>query len=214
MRKYTLLVVSGCFLLSSTYAAENNPFRYPFYIGLSAGRGETTWSGLVPPPGRQNAAMSLSVPLSVNEGGFIGGAVIGYEFTPYFALEASYTRYPDAKVTFDKDSIFAWDYNETDLVTKTHSYNVMAKIHLVLPNTKVRFFSSFGPALTHRSDELRERNRVTPAFGAGVNYILDPHIMAELAFNYTAGYGESELDPSWDYMPFLASGFVRISYRF
>lgn len=216
MTKLKRALFAFCFLLlNSVYAAENNHFAHPFYMGLSAGWGSTTWTGLVPPPNQQNVAVVMSVPVDVNEGGFIGGAVLGYEFTPYFALEASYTRYPDAKVSFDSTSIFTFQNDGmVDLITKTHSYNLMAKIQLVVPCTKARVYSAFGAALTHRSDQLRERNRVTPAFGGGINYLLDPHIMADLGANYTAGYGESELDPSIGYMPFLYSVFLRISYRF
>ena len=60
---------------------------------------------------------------------------------------------------------------------------------------------------------MTENRRVTPTFALGFNYNLSEHIMAELGANYTAGYGESELNPAKDYVPFLYSAFVQLAYR-
>jgi hypothetical protein len=37
--------------------------------------------------------------------------------------------------------------------------------------------------------------------------------MAEIAGSYTAGFGESELEPVYDYIPFLYAVVLRIAYR-
>jgi len=50
--------------------------------------------------------------------------------------------------------------------------------------------------------------------GGGFNYSFTEHLMAEFGFNFTAGYGESELNPANDYVPFLYSGFFSMAYRF
>ena len=84
---------------------------------------------------------------------------------------------------------------------------------LVIPRTAIRAYSSAGAAEVHRWDEVNDNRRVTPTFGLGFNYNFTPHIMGELGANYTAGFGESELNPAEDYMPFLYSAFLRIGYR-
>src|SRR5580704_3010632 len=90
------------------YAEINNKVKHPFYMGVTGGYGRTTWEGLVPPPGKQNLAMAMSTPIYVSEGGALWGLFAGYEFLPSFALEVSYLRYPNAKVTFDEMSIFTF----------------------------------------------------------------------------------------------------------
>jgi hypothetical protein len=200
---------------SSVFADETNAFRYPFYVGINAGYGSTTWEGLVPAVDNQNTAMVVSTPTSVEEGGIVGGFFIGYELIPFFALEANYMRYPNAKVTFDADSLYAFDHNgNTDLTTHTETASVMGKIMLVIPRSTVRAYSSAGGAIVHRWDPVNDHRRVTPTFGLGLNYNIVPHIMAELGANYTAGFGEAELNPADDYMPFLYSVFLHIAYRF
>jgi hypothetical protein len=217
--KHFLLGFSLCTLTMSvrTFAADtsNNIFKYPYYVGVEAGYGTTTWSGLVPTGNNKNGAMIISTPTNVEEGGLVGGIFTGIELIPYFAVEANYMRYPNAKVNFGADSLFAFDHNgRTSLNTHTDTLSVMGKFMVLVPRTTVRAYASAGPAFIHRWDELNNNRRVTPTFGLGVNYNINSHIMTELAGNYTAGYGESELNPSEDYMPFLYSVFLRIAYRF
>jgi hypothetical protein len=82
-----------------------------------------------------------------------------------------------------------------------------------IPSTQIRAFSSVGPALLHRNDFIENRYRGSPAFGVGFNYFFTEHVMIEIAFNYVAGYGESELNPVDDYMPFLYAGMISLSYH-
>ena len=83
-------------IIKSSFAADDK-FTHPFYVGATGGYGATTWSGLVPNQDNQNLAMSLSTPIKVTEGGAIWGAFGGYEFNKFFAIEASYNKYQDAK---------------------------------------------------------------------------------------------------------------------
>lgn len=216
MRALTTLCVALC--SSATFAEAlvqpNTAFKHPFYVGVTAGYGSTTWQGLVPSDANKNEAMSISTPISVTEGGGVWGGFAGYEFSPYFALEAQYTRYPDATVSFDEMSLFAFD-NEglLDLHTKTETISVIAKVMLMIPRTNTRVYSAAGVAETHRWDDLSESRRLTPEFGVGLHYNFSEHVLGEFGANYTAGYGESELNPAKDYVPFLYAGFVRLAYR-
>ena len=100
-----------------------------------------------------------------------------------------------------------------DLRTDTETGSVMAKVMLFIPRTTVRAYSSVGVAQVHRWDDINENNRIAPTFGIGLNYNFAEHLMAELGANYTAGYGESELNPAKDYVPFLFSVFFKLAYR-
>ena len=60
---------------------------------------------------------------------------------------------------------------------------------------------------------MNDTRRDSVTFGVGFVYNISEHIMTELGVNYTAGYGESELNPAQDYVPFLYSGFLKLAYR-
>lgn len=191
-----------------------DPFLHHLYLGGSAGYGSTTWQGLVPSAEKQNIAISMSTPISTSEGGGVFGAFMGYEFTPYFALEANYMHFPNATLLFDETSLFAFDHDDnTTMLTRTEMLSFIAKIMLIVPNTRVRAYSNFGIADIHRDDDLKDHWQVAPTFGFGLNYNITPRIMAELAANYAAGYGESEINPVDDYIPFLYSVSFKLAYR-
>ncbi len=217
---YNKKLIIGCLLLSSMASVQANSdidhkFRYPFYVGITGGYGATTWDGLVPSGNKQGIAINISTPTEVTEGGVTWGAFVGYEFFPYFAVEGSYQRYPNAKVDFDPMSLFSFENNGlTSLNTHTETISLMGKIMLLVPRTCIRAYSSFGAADVHRYDEFRDQWRISPTFGIGFNYNFTDHIMGELGGTYTAGYGESELNPAEDYMPFLYSAFLRLAFRF
>lgn len=214
IKKLVLILFFLACALSEAHASEDK-FKYPFYVGFTGGYGSTTWNGLVPSNEKQNPAINLSTPISVDEGGDVWGFFVGYELLPVFALEANYTRYPDAEVNFDPESLFSFDHDGlTQFTTRTESIGLMAKLMMIIPHTTFRAFSSAGVADVHRKDMLIDRWHIGPTFGLGLNYNLNEHIMAEVGVNYVAGYGESELDPSYDYVPFVYSVFLHLAYRF
>lgn len=214
------IIIFLCAFLSWAVASSQEvvthafPSLHQFYVGAGTGYGSTTWEGLVPTGDNLNFGMRTSTPLVVTEGGAIWSVVAGYEFSPNLALEANYTRYPNATVSFDEESIFAFEHDGLlDLHTDTDTISLMAKIMLQVPRTRLRGYSSFGIAQIHRWDDLNDTRQVSPTFGLGFIYDISEHVMAELGFNYTAGYGESEMNPAQDYVPFLYSGIIRLVYK-
>lgn len=195
---------------------SNPPIKtYPIYIGAIGGYGSTTWDGLVPSGNNKNLAMNMSTPIEVNEGGGVFGAFLGYELTRYFAIEANYIKYPDAKVIFDDQSLFTFDNNGvTYFDSKTEAVSLLGKIMMDIPSTSLKAYSSAGIANLHREDMLIDEWRVSPTFEMGFIYPIAEHVMAELTGNYTAGFGESQLNPAESYFPFLYSVTVRLAYRF
>lgn len=195
--------------------AKDNPITHPFYAGVAGGFGSTTWEGLVPAVNNQSAALSLSTPTGATEGGGVWGFLAGYEFTRYFAIEANYLHFPNARISFNPISLFSFLNNGmTEFITQTETINLMGKIMLALPNSSARIFSSAGAAGIHREDALYDHWHASPTFGVGLNYDISPHFMGEIAGNYTAGYGEAQLNPTDVYFPFLYSVTVRLAYRF
>lgn len=206
-------VVFGAILSHNATAQNDNP-RYPLYVGLIGGIGSTTWTGLVPADEDQNVALNMSTPTEVQEGGPIWGAFIGYELFTYFALEVNYTKYPHARVHFDPISIFSFDNDgKQDFMTHTETVSLSAKVMVPIPRTTVNIYSTAGVARLHREDMLFDDWRVTPTFGLGLNHNFTSHIMGDIGANYTAGFGDAQLNPSDTYYPFLYSGFVRLAYR-
>lgn len=214
-----LIFLSTVLVWVTAFAQEaeqlNVSSNRPFYLGATGGYGSTTWEGLVPATRNQNMAMRTSTPVMVREGGTVWGVFAGYELSPWFALEATFMRYSDANISFDEESMFAFE-NDGILELKTHTQTIslMGKLMVWIPGTRLRGYSSFGAAEIHRWDDMTENRRYSPTFGLGFNYNVSEHVMAELGINYTAGYGESELNPAKDYVPFLYSGFLKLAYRF
>jgi opacity protein-like surface antigen len=210
-----IFVLALVTLSAQASEVKDEKFRYPFYAGITGGYGSTTWFGLVPAQNKANGALALSTPTNVSEGGGMWGFFAGYEFMQAFAMEINYNNYPRANVYFSPRSMFSFQHpGTTHFYSDTVSYGLMAKVMVTIPTTAVRFYSSGGIAAVHRHDVLSNLWRTSPTFGLGLNYNFTPHIMGEFGGNYTGGYGESELTPATDYIPFLYSIFMRLAYRF
>lgn len=201
--------------MNSHAGEEGLPFHPRFYIGALGGYASTTWHGLVPSQENQNLALNVSTPIHTREGGAGWGAFVGHEFSRSFAIEFSYMHYPKAEISFDAASLFSFENNEsTTFSTKTETVSLTGKIMLPIYNTSLRLFSSAGVAGVHRDDLLVEDWRLSPTFSVGLNTPLGEHLMAEIAGNYTAGYGESQLNPVNTFFPFLYSVVGRLAYFF
>lgn len=219
--RFFLSLFLACFLsfflivCEAKQAIWTDKFNHPAYIGVAGGYGSTTWKGLVPLEENQNLAMSLSTPLSVSEGGGVWGFFAGYELSPYFAIEANYLAYPHATVSFSELSFFAFTYDgRTEFSSHTEVVNLMGKIMLIVPRTNFRIYSGAGIANVHRYDIYADLWRLAPTFGAGVSFHVNEHVLVDIGANYTAGYGESQLDPTETYFPFLYSVALRLAYSF
>lgn len=217
-KQFPFILVAAFLFLSSGCDAgsmETVQNRHPVYAGVLGGFGSTTWKGLVPDSKNQNMALMMSTPIEVREGGSVWGILAGYELSPYFAIETSYMRYPDAKIYFDSMSLFSFNNDgQREFKTETETVNLMGKIMLILPNSTIRVYSSAGIADVHRNDLLVNQWLMSPTFGAGINFHVSEHFMTELGANYTAGFGESQLEPTNTYIPFLYSVSLRLAYLF
>ena len=208
-------IIKLSILLLSLYSASIQASNNSLYIGALGGFGSTTWQGLVPSQANQNLAISMSTPISTQEGGHIWGLLAGYEFSSFFAIETNYISYPKASITFDSISLFSFKHDGLLYFnTDTETLSLLGKIMLVIPSTPIRIFSSAGAANVHRKDIIVDDWKLGPSFGVGVNFPITEHLMGEVAGNYTTGYGESQLNPADTFFPFLYSMSARLAYRF
>src|SRR3990167_8760798 len=172
---FLLLLGFGAFLV---YADQKNPL----YLGVNSGYGSTIWKGLVPRETYQLAALSLSTPTDVHEGGFIWGGAVGFEFSERWAVEFNYLDYPKATIFFDENSLFAFENDgETRFETKTEALSLMAKIMLPVGQRPIRAYSSIGVGWIHRKDMINRTWLVVPSFGVGLNYSYAQLWIFELA---------------------------------
>jgi opacity protein-like surface antigen len=210
------LLCAVSFFSVTSFAAwqwANKPL-HPFYVGATGGYGETTWGQLVSDNSDDSPALDMSAPINASEGGLVWGVYGGYEFIRAFALEASYMRYPTASIQFSPLSFFSFFHDgRTSFSSKTESVSLVAKVMVPIPCSSFRLYSTFGAAGVHRDDVAANVWRLSPQFGAGLNYDITDRTMLELGTEYVAGYGQSELEPATHYIPFLYSGFLRIAYR-
>lgn len=202
-------------IFSSQTGVASESVTYPFYLGGIGGYGASTWNGLVPSQANKNIAMSMSTPIDVYEGGAVFGVLAGYEFSPYFSIEVNYLKYPDAQIWFDTSSLFSFDHNKALFFnSETETVSLSGKVMLKIPRTKLKAYSSAGVADLHRKDMLLDQWLVTPTFGVGLIYAITERWAGEVAANYTAGFGESQLHPVNGYFPFLYSVTARLAYHF
>ncbi len=185
---------------------DDNPYKYPIYLGLLFGYGNTNWSELV----SQDDLSDASTPTSAKGSGVALGLVGGYEINKYFAVETNVIRFPSSKVKFIRGSI----YPISSMNSKTYAISVAGKFMVPVGHTGVRAYAEAGPAYIHRADTLADIGRFTPMFGVGANYDFTQHIMGEFNFQYYAGYGKSVDNPAYYYIPFLYTLNFRLAYRF
>lgn len=215
-KKSNLFLFSFLFLFTSYCSADaSNLPEHPFYVGAIGGYGSTTWKGLVPTRENQNVALMLSTPIDVDEGGSVWGILTGYEFTRFFAIELNYIHFPEANIHFDSISLFSFDHDGLEtLTTQTETLTLMGKLMVPIPHSKMKIFSGAGVAGVHRKDIVVDNWRPGPSFSVGVNCNFTAQIMGEIAGSFTAGYGESQLNPADAYFPFLYSVAAHLIFRF
>jgi hypothetical protein len=205
-----LTLIIGLSLPSLTAASGTSPF----YLGVQIGYGSTLWGIFAPTTNSQSLALAVAAPIQIQEGGLASGVILGYEPLSTLSIEANYLHYPTAKVQFAPVSLYSTSHQgRTTLLTHTETYNLTAKLLMLLPKTNWRLFSGAGMCITHRADEVLNEYRATPTFILGATYALNPRVMMSIEGSATAGFGKSELNPTADYVPFLYALLAKFAYR-
>lgn len=182
------------------------PFQ-PFYLGTILGYGNTNWHQLV----NDNGMTDYSTPIRANDDGTAWGFVAGYYLSPTFAFEATYIKYPDARIKFSEYSTY-WPI--THIFSRTHTYSLMGKFSTPIRLTKLRAFAGLGVAIIQRHDKLANTAHVGATFIGGFQRTFNQHLLTEIGFQYATGYGKSNIHPAHEFIPFLYAVYTKIAWRF
>ena len=210
----------------------------PFYFGGSLGYGNTNWSEITTTPYEypSNNEVAYSAPISATSGVFASGAFMGYQFSPHFMVEADYTHFDTTQVGFQTTADYGGGYTNTfdnyygisSLNTETNAYSLLGKILVPFGSTKVYVYADAGVTYVQRVDEsvvwdpqittttpfqLQDIGHFGPSFGFGLAYNITQHIFSEAAFQYTTGYGQANLLPAEDYIPFIYTLMFNLGIR-
>lgn len=190
---------------------------YPVYLGIDGGWGTTDWHHFIAKANTADelSSLSLSLPISANDSGIVYGAYLGIEISPFFAMELNYMRFPETTVIFENQSLYFMDIpGQVNMPSSTYAYNLVGKFMVPIGHSHLRGFANAGAGLIHRRDVLVDTAHVGPTFGIGLNEIFLSRLMLELAFQYYAGFGKATFEPAFNFIPFLNTVHLKLSYRF
>jgi hypothetical protein len=183
--------------------------KHPLIIGVGTGYGNTDWQFLT----SKNPMAQLSSPDSAKDQGIAENLFLAYQFSPRFLLEASFTHFSTSFVHFVKGNIYDPNYNAFTLKSHTQTINFSSQLSLPIQHSKFFIYSSLGASITHRNDKLNNRWHLGPLFGGGIGYEPTKKTFTEFGFDYTAGYGEAEVNPANDYIPFTYYIYFQVGTR-
>lgn len=187
----------------------------PFYMGAAVGYGSTDWSMLVTSPSSVAAA---SAPIGAKDKGLSYGFLAGYHITKNFAIEADYFHLRKSIIHFRAFSNYKpFNDKETFMPSKTSVYALDAKFFVPVSviSSRLKAYAQAGMGVVHRNDILADTYRIGGVFGAGFDYPLTQALTAELAFQYYTGFGNAKnVDPAYDYVPFVYQAYGALTYRF
>jgi len=192
-------VVSGVALadagMSSTYCKPG------FYAGVQAGWGKTNYNqeDVLDEVVTANGSYSF-IGSEVNDTGISGRIYGGYQFNPYFALEAGYTQFhkTDFKITsvysHTPSSLFEGEVTEhaTDVVAKvTYPFNYGFGVFAKVGGAFVAADRHINETSIHTSGNIpsevlytKSYQAVRPTYGAGIDYTI-PGTSFDVDISYT-----------------------------
>lgn len=212
VKKFFLFIsIILSFSLGTAFAGspDTHVFRPFLYFGPSIGYGSTNWQLLV----ATDDLAQFSAPSAAKDNGGVVGGVLGFQFTPQFALEADYMHFSDSFITFHAWSIYCPDC-DNDFTIRSHTSALSLFGKFTIPFAK--YFAAFanaGVEITFRKDSLANKTNPGGVFGIGLEYFFSKYVLTQLAFQFYTGYGKSESKPAVDFIPFLWQIHAIIAYR-
>jgi hypothetical protein len=187
------------------FAARPESF---FYTGLIGGFAKIDWDPII----AQDTATYPTNPTEADGQGSLFGADVGYQINKYFAVEAEYIRMPNTYLQFKPVALPAYGVTSTESTLDFAA--IIVKIMAPLGDSGFSLFTDAGPAYQYRSDDVATIDTFAPTFGAGVNYMINEHWMANVTFQYATGYGESIATPMDEYIPEIYAYTFSLNYIF
>jgi len=177
--------------LSAYYQHEQNEKFYAdskvgFFIGINAGYAKVK-------------AFTKS-----KNTGFAWNANLGYQFSPYFAIESGYTQFPDVNESGTLSGVGAYTakdkYYGIDLLFKgilpvTHSFDLFAKLGAMYFTAQRKLQTGAGGLALYKKLK-RVVTQYNPEVGIGASYDITPHVAITVqgigtfwGYSTYAGYG-------------------------
>ena len=172
--------------------------------------------------------------MGVGEGGHSWGVVIGYDLNRNFAIELQRMQFADSKIVLGPNSNYT-DQNGNpvqDITSETDAYSLSGKFLVQVAHTHVRAFAEIGAGMVERTDPLvnykfnsntgvsnytgasRTISCMTPYLASGLVYNITSHWLVESGFQYYTGFGESQVYPVANFIPFAWDAYGRLAYQF
>ncbi|MCX7123797.1 MAG: hypothetical protein NTV32_09105 [Gammaproteobacteria bacterium] len=225
--KIILMFCALCAFSATAYAADDSGdtnltsmAKDPLYFGFMTGYGNTDWGELVEQgdlaatcgqvPDFLKPNLCNNTPSSASGSGAIVGAMLGFQFNPYLAIEGQYIRYPDSSVNFGTPNPYG---GLTHITAKTNYFALMGKVEAPFYHDDFEAFGTLGIADVESSSPLADSSNVRPTFGFGVSDIQLARWIFSLAFNYTPGTGTASTTTADQYIPYIYSGQLSVAYR-
>lgn len=214
-----LICLIGCAYAGGVEEAPDRATAAPLYIGATVGYGTTVWSLMVAQ--RSDSLATFASPIHAKDDGVTGGVIIGYYFSRYFALEATYVHFPDTSLAFLNPTVYSvWqdNYDGYDYM-KSRSFAVGVSAKFIIPIKYIQHlhvFASVGGGAVLRRDFLTNDKTVGHAsgiFGAGFIYNFPHHILSQIGFQLFTGYGKASSEPVLNYIPFLWQVNLALAYQ-
>jgi opacity protein-like surface antigen len=220
MKKHTFFLLPVLFLVNTAIAANG----YPWYIGASLGYGDTDWAELV----SNEAGVNSAVPTAASDSGFAYSFLTGYNFSPNFAIQLTYDRFPSAVMKFESDSNA---YNLLSMRSSTYSLDLIAKLMVPISTTRFKVYTGIGPEIMHRKDydlQPLSQDNLNPfenifsgetewnlgaVFVGGFEYDIGQRWFADLGFKFFTGNGKASSLPVQAYVPFVYTVMFTLAYR-
>lgn len=226
LKGFSAFVVCMAFAGVAFASSQSDMYRvkYPWYIGASAGYGNTDWDELV---SNHLGNGDGVVPIKADSGGLAYSILTGYNFTPYFALEFAYEHFPDTKLYFKPTGN---EYNMSFMKSATSAFDLVAKFMVPVFNTGVKAYAGLGPGYMHRDDyDIKSipPNPFAPSpvyageniwkfdavFVGGFDYNIGQHWLTGVGFKFFTGNGKASSKPINAYFPFVYTVSFTLAYR-
>ena len=170
------------------------------YLGMSTGYASTDWSML---KSKDVYPVNMSSPIAVRDHGTVGTVEVGYWLTKQFAIQGSFSTYPNSHITIGPNSFYWPDRNTaTTFTSKTNSCAVLGLFNVPI-NSRYSGYASIGVEDIHRHDVLAKTDHIGAIFGAGISADINKKTQLKLNFDYYTGYGKADMYPVKFYVPFI-----------
>ncbi len=174
----TICTVSVMSMMSFAYAAM--PIPSGWYVEGNIGMSKATSKSYPGISSKKNTGKGWSVNL-------------GYKFTPYFGLEAGFSRYAPTRLNSPVETVARDSHTSIDVAAKgilplgCSGFELFAKVGVAKINSQIGVIDSNGAALYGLTFNTSSQSATGLYAGAGGEYYFTPNIAANIQWNIAKG---------------------------